>query len=121
MTNTYNIAGTDGSVLVPVLSETGSLMVYVLYEDPIGLLRNPYSCMSIPRALPEQSQSIRRQYPEHFPTIQHPLHVGTCTIKLLAVSVMLGIEYYQRVNSRRYALKTSEHNATSIILVDKAV
>jgi hypothetical protein len=58
MTNTYNIAGTDGNVLVPVLSETGSLMAYVLYEDPTGLLRNPYSCMSSPRAVPEHSQTI---------------------------------------------------------------
>jgi hypothetical protein len=36
------------------------------------------------------------------------------------VLAVLGIEYYQRVNTRTYALKTGEHNATSIILVDKA-
>jgi hypothetical protein len=48
--------------MVPVLSETGSLMAYVLYEDPTGLLRNPYSCMSIPRAVPEHSQTIPRAF-----------------------------------------------------------
>lgn len=37
------------------------------------------------------------------------------------VVVALGIEYYQRVNSRSYALKTGEHNATSVVLVDKPV
>jgi hypothetical protein len=37
------------------------------------------------------------------------------------IVVALGIEYYQRVNSRSYALKTGEHNATSIVAVDVAV
>lgn len=36
------------------------------------------------------------------------------------IVVVLGIEYYQRVNSRSYALKTGEHNATSIVAVDVA-
>ncbi|NII29276.1 hypothetical protein HB364_29625 [Pseudoflavitalea sp. X16] len=36
------------------------------------------------------------------------------------IVVALGIEYYQRVNSRSYALKTGEHNATSIVAVDVA-
>jgi hypothetical protein len=62
MTNTYNIAAINGSVLVPVLSETGSLMAYVLYETPTGLLGNPYSYMSSPRAVPEQSQTIPRAF-----------------------------------------------------------
>lgn len=37
-----------------------------------------------------------------------------------AVVVTLGIEYYQKVNSRIYALKAGVHNATTIVLVDKA-
>jgi len=65
MTNTYNIGGTDGSIMVPVLSETGSLMAYVLYEAPTGLLRDPYSCMSIRRAFPDNTQTIPRQYNTH--------------------------------------------------------
>jgi hypothetical protein len=36
------------------------------------------------------------------------------------IVVALGIEFYQRVNSRSYALKTGEHNATSIVAVDVA-
>lgn len=36
-----------------------------------------------------------------------------------SIVVVLGIEYYQQVNSRSYALKSGEHNATSVILVDK--
>jgi hypothetical protein len=36
------------------------------------------------------------------------------------VVAVLGIEYYQRVNARSYALKSGEHNATSVVLVDKA-
>jgi hypothetical protein len=36
------------------------------------------------------------------------------------VVAALGIEYYQKVNSRIYALKSGEHNATTIVLVDKA-
>lgn len=36
------------------------------------------------------------------------------------VIVVLGIEFYQRVNSRSYALKAGEFNATSVVLVDQA-
>ncbi|WP_205511529.1 hypothetical protein [Longitalea arenae] len=54
-----------------------------------------------------------------------PTQATTLTLALPANSTdtivaVLGIEYYQKVNSRSYALKTGEHNATSIILVDKA-
>jgi hypothetical protein len=61
MTNTYNIAGADGNVMVPVLSDTGSLMAYVLYPDPTGTLQELYSCMAIPRQYPGHSQAIPRQ------------------------------------------------------------
>jgi hypothetical protein len=55
-----------------------------------------------------------------------PTQATTLTLALPAnskdtVVAALGIEYYQKVNSRSYALKTGEHNATSIVLVDKAV
>jgi len=54
-----------------------------------------------------------------------PTQAATLTMALPAnskdtVVAVLGIEYYQRVNSRSYALKSGEHNATSVILVDKA-
>jgi hypothetical protein len=50
------------------LSETGSLMAYVLYGDPTGLLRNLYSCMTIPRAFSEHSQTIPRPSDTNFPS-----------------------------------------------------
>jgi hypothetical protein len=54
-----------------------------------------------------------------------PTQPATLTLALPAnstgtVVAALGIEYYQRVNTRSYALKSGEHNATSIVLVDKA-
>ncbi|OQP58931.1 hypothetical protein [Niastella populi] len=61
MTNTYNIAGTDGNLMVPVLNETGSLMAYLLYPDPTGILQELYSCMAISRQYPGHCQAIPRQ------------------------------------------------------------
>jgi hypothetical protein len=58
MTNTYNIAGADGNVMVPVLSETGSLMAYLLYPDPTGILQELHGCKAIPRQYPGHSQAI---------------------------------------------------------------
>jgi len=60
------------------------------------------------------------------PYTTDPTQAITLTLALPAnskdtVLAVLGIEYYQRVNSRSYALKSGEHNATSIVLVDKAV
>jgi hypothetical protein len=65
MTNTYNIAGADGSVMVPVLSETGSLMAYVLYPDTTGILQEHYSCMSIFRQSLDHTQRLPRQSNTH--------------------------------------------------------
>ncbi|WP_209145224.1 MULTISPECIES: hypothetical protein, partial [Niastella] len=65
MTNTYNIARTDGSVMVPVLTESGSLMAYVLYPDTTGTLQELYSWMSIPRQFPYSVQAIPRQINTH--------------------------------------------------------
>jgi hypothetical protein len=53
-----------------------------------------------------------------------PTQASTLTLALPAnstgiVVAVLGIEYYQKVNSRSYALKTGDHNATSVVLVDK--
>ena len=65
MTNTFNIAGADGNVMVPVLSETGSLMAYLLYPDSTGILQELYGCMTIPRQSLDHSQTILRQSDAH--------------------------------------------------------
>ncbi|OQP63791.1 hypothetical protein A3860_22900 [Niastella vici] len=65
MTNTFNIAGADGNVMVPVLSDTGSLMAYILYPDPTGILQELYSCMSIFRQSLDHVQRISRQSNTH--------------------------------------------------------
>ena len=62
MTNTYNIAAIEGNVMVPVFSENGSLMAYLLSADPTGTLQELYSCMSILRGYPESTQRIPREY-----------------------------------------------------------
>jgi hypothetical protein len=68
MTNTYNIAGADGNVMVPVLTETGSLMAYVLYPDPTGILQELYGCKAIARQYPGHCQAIPRQFNIHSTT-----------------------------------------------------
>jgi hypothetical protein len=55
------------------------------------------------------------------PTTPATLSLALPANSLDNIVVALGIEYYQKVNSRSYALKTGEHNATSVILVEKAV
>ena len=65
MTNTFNIAGADGNVLVPVLSETGSLMAYVLSADPTGMLRGLYCSMTTLRPLLDHSLTTPRQPDTH--------------------------------------------------------
>jgi hypothetical protein len=72
----------------------------------------------------EQYQYVMQATPE-LPYNSDPTQAATLTMALPAnstdlVLVVLGIEYYQRVNSRSYALKSGEHNATSVIMVDKA-
>ncbi|HEX6426191.1 MAG TPA: hypothetical protein VF008_00845 [Niastella sp.] len=66
MTNTFNIAGAVGNVMVPVLSENGSLMAYLLYPDPTGILQELYGCKAIPRQYPGHSQAMLR--PSDAPT-----------------------------------------------------
>ena len=61
MTNTFNIAGGDGNVMVPVLSETGSLMAYLLYPDPTGMLGELYGFISSFRQLPDNFQRTSRE------------------------------------------------------------
>jgi hypothetical protein len=75
MTNIYNIAGADGNVMVPVLSQTGSLMAYVLSADPTGTLREHYSCMTIPRPFSDNTQTIPRPFEIHSTSIP----CGSCT------------------------------------------
>src|SRR5262245_46819738 len=71
MTNTYNIAGTDGSVMVPVLNETGSLMAYLLYPNPSGVLQEYYPQLSIPVPVSEQSKRFSLQRNTHSGTSPH--------------------------------------------------
>jgi hypothetical protein len=47
--------------MVPVLNETGSLMAYLLYPDPTGILQELYCCKAIPRQLPGNSLATPRQ------------------------------------------------------------
>jgi hypothetical protein len=73
----------------------------------------------------EQYEYAMQGTPE-LPYNSDPTQATTLTLALPAnskdtVLAVLGIEYYQRVNSRSYALKSGDHNATSIVLVDKAV
>jgi len=70
MTNTYNIAGADGNVMVPVLSDNGSLMAYILYPDPTGTLQELYSCMAISRPYSGHYQAMPRQSNTHYSIIQ---------------------------------------------------
>ena len=63
MTNTYNIAGINGNVMVPVLTETGSIMAYLVYPDPTGILQESYCCKAIPRPFLGHSLAIPRPFP----------------------------------------------------------
>jgi hypothetical protein len=53
------------------------------------------------------------------PTLATTLTMALPANSTNTVLVALGIEYYQKVNSRSYALKSGEHNATTIVLVEK--
>jgi hypothetical protein len=62
MTHTqHNIAGLDGSVLVPVLSETGSLMAYLLSANPQGILEEFYPAKAMVRQYVGNTQAIPPQ------------------------------------------------------------
>jgi len=63
MTNTYNITATDGNVMVPVLTENGSLMAWLLYPDPTGILKELYYSMTTVRPLLDHSQTTVRAFP----------------------------------------------------------
>jgi hypothetical protein len=49
--------------MVPVLTETGSLMAYLLYPDPTGILQESYCYKAIPRQYPGHCQAIPRPLP----------------------------------------------------------
>lgn len=57
MTQMQHLATQDGSVLLPVLNEFGTLVAYLAYPNPAGVLQEFYGSMSIPRTLSEHSQS----------------------------------------------------------------
>lgn len=117
MTNTYNIAAIDGNVLVPVLSETGSLLAYLLSADPTGILRELYSSMSTLRELSENSQRTPRELNTDFtyknafgctgqPIIQSLLKTKKMT-KVKATSGVSG----DRVKTDAAFERTRENNA----------
>ena len=57
-----DIAGAYGNVLVPVLSETGSLMAYLLHTDPPGIAQESHSSKAIVGQYPGHTQAIPGQY-----------------------------------------------------------
>lgn len=61
MTNIAQLAGPDSSVMVPVVSENGGLMAWMLYPDPTGILQECYSPKTIPRAFTDHSLSTPPQ------------------------------------------------------------
>ncbi|WP_315816174.1 hypothetical protein [Paraflavitalea speifideaquila] len=65
MTNTLNIAGRDGSVMVPVLYETGSRIACLLYPDPQGIPEEYYPAKAIPRQYLGNTQAIPPQKNSH--------------------------------------------------------
>ena len=71
----------------------------------------------------EQHEYAMQATPE-LPFTSDPTQAAALTLALPAnskdiVVAALGIEYYQMVNSRSYALKSGEYNATTIVLIDK--
>ena len=63
--------------MVPVLNETGSLMAYLLYPNPAGVLQEYYPHMSIPVPFSEQSRPF---------SLQRNIHSGT-TPNILEVRI----------------------------------
>ena len=55
------LAGADGNVMVPVLSETGSFMACLLYPYSTGILQELYCS----RPFPGHSQAIARPFAGH--------------------------------------------------------
>lgn len=56
----------------------------------------------------------------HVPVAANTMSVALPANSTQAVLVTLGIEFYQHLNERYYILKTGEHNASTIVLVDPA-
>jgi len=65
LTHTYNIAGTDGNVMVPVLPETGSLIAHLLHATPPGIAQGSHFCMAIAGQYLGNIWAIPRQYLYH--------------------------------------------------------
>jgi hypothetical protein len=55
--------------MVPVLSDTGSLIACMVYADPIGILSTLYGCMTMPRQYSDSIQTIVRQANNHVTSI----------------------------------------------------
>lgn len=61
MINLANITATAGSVMVPVVNEKGSLMAYLLYPDPVGIVQEYYPCQYYPNTIPILSEYSPQQ------------------------------------------------------------
>lgn len=111
MTNTYNIAAIDGNVMVPVLSENGSLMAYLLYPDPTGVLQESYSCKAIARPSLGHSQAIPRPFP-------YPFHPNKTSDQYMAFIYENAFGYtgqpiIQKLKSTTMAKKTTAGGASA--------
>jgi hypothetical protein len=65
-----NLYSNSCTEMVPVLSETGSLMAYVLYPDSTGILQELYGCKAISRLFSGNTQAIPRQSNSHSSSTQ---------------------------------------------------
>ena len=67
----------------------------------------------------EHAQQATTELPwDHVPTAASSLTMALPANSPHAIVVVLGIEFYQRVNARMYALKSGEFNAASVVKVD---
>jgi hypothetical protein len=113
MTNTYNIGATEGNVMVPVLSETGSLMAYLLYPDPTGILQELYCSKAIPRPFPGHSQAIPRPLGYHAGTQWGILYQDTPFIHKNAFGCTGQPIIHSKLKTKTMAKTTSSGGATS--------
>ena len=114
MTNTYNIAAINGNVLVPVFSETGSVMAWLLSADPTGTLQELYSCMSILRGYPENTQRIPREYgyyKDAFGCTGQPIIPSLLKTKKMAKSPSTSGVSADRIKNDPAFERTRENNA----------
>ena len=126
MTYTYNIAGANGNVMVPILNETGSPMTYLLYPNSAGVLREYNPELSIPVPVSEQFQRFTLQRNAQFYT-QSKLFLKFFSLIIIALKgvappLPLLFDYflrYIRFVNRSGMNKRSEHHDDGQFLVVK--